>query len=299
MSELPQEVIALLKERDHALSEKDYTRADEIRARIDALGFTVQDSPSGATAVPKPKYSLTDPAHVTSSLNEPPTTEFSIHVLYEGFKDDLIRFIDSFTKHCTDFEIVITEALSSDADWIESLASDHVRTIHLSSDPGWGAARNAAIKQSRGAIIVIADLSVEATGDLLTPLNRAFKDPDVGVAGPWGITTTNLRDFEAAKEGEVDAIEGYFLATTRDIVARVLIDEKFRWYRHADIEYSFRIRDLGYKAVVTDDCAIRHTHRAWTALEGDSDKREKLSKKNFNRFLDRFRERTDLLTHPM
>ncbi|GAC1415258.1 MAG: hypothetical protein NVSMB57_10760 [Actinomycetota bacterium] len=294
-AEIPPDVAALVRERDDARAAKDFARADEIRASLDSLGYDVRDSPAGGTAVLKPRYELIDPLQVSSTLDDPASLPVSIHVTYEGFRDDLDRVLGSFNEHCAGFEIVIADAASDDRDWLESKTAGNVRVLHFSRDPGWAAIRNAAMKQSRGEIIAIADLSVEATGDLLTPLVKAFDDPRVGVAGPWGLATKNLQDFEAASSGRVDAIEGYFLATRRSIARRELFDDKFRWYRHADIEYSFRIRDLGFDAVATEPLGIRHTHRAWTALERDPDERERQSRKNFNRFLERFRGRTDLI----
>ncbi len=49
---------------------------------------------------------------------------------------------------------------------------------------------------------------------------------------------------------EVDAIEGYLMAFRRDVIRDVgLFDERFRWYRTADIECSFRIKDAGLRAL--------------------------------------------------
>jgi cysteinyl-tRNA synthetase len=45
--ELPAEVRALLREREHARKTAQWQRADEYRAQIEALGFDLQDSPSG------------------------------------------------------------------------------------------------------------------------------------------------------------------------------------------------------------------------------------------------------------
>ena len=71
-------------------------------------------------------------------------------------------------------------------------------------------------------------------------------------------------------------------------------DEKFRFYRIADVEFSFRVRASGKRALVVGDLPLqRHEHRLWEALT--EDERERLSKKNFYRFLDRWGERSDLL----
>jgi hypothetical protein len=63
----------------------------------------------------------------------------------------------------------------------------------------------------------------------------------------------------------------------------------------ADVEFSFRLRDRGGLAVVIPDLPVeRHEHRLWESTEPSE--RERLSKRNMYRFLDRWREREDLLT---
>ena len=64
-------------------------------------------------------------------------------------------------------------------------------------------------------------------------------------------------------------------------------------YRMADVELSFRLRARGGRAVVVDVPVERHEHRLWEATEPAE--RERLSRRNMYRFLDRWRDREDLL----
>ena len=81
---------------------------------------------------------------------------------------------------------------------------------------------------------------------MITPLVQALDDPSVAVAGAWGITSSDLRTFEDAPPGDVDAIEGYLLAFRRgDADARGPLDERFRFYRNLDIWWSLVLRDAG------------------------------------------------------
>ena len=84
------------------------------------------------------------------------------------------------------------------------------------------------------------------------PLEDALADPGVGICGPFGIVTHDLREFEEAPApGDCDAIEGYLMAFRREMLTDAgLFDEKFQWYRTADIEYSFRVKDAGLRTVV-------------------------------------------------
>jgi cysteinyl-tRNA synthetase len=288
-------VSRLLAERDVARSKKDFARADVLRDEIQALGFEIRDTPQGATATPRAPYEAVDPARVGSSLDESPALTFSIHLLHEGFRGDVERFLGALAKHSEqqDYEVVLVDNASADGEWLESLASERVRVLHLDREVGFAEARNAGLKTSRGRILVLADLSVEPTGDVLGPLAAAFEDSSVGVAGPWGIVSEDMREFEASPGPEVDAVEGYLLAAPRELLAKGLLHEKFRWYRHADIDLSFQLRALGTKAVVVDLPATKHTHRGWAAL--GEDERTKRSKRNWNLFFDRWKHRHAML----
>ena len=92
----------------------------------------------------------------------------------------------------------------------------------------------------------------------------------------------------------MDAVEGYLMAFRRELVEGGLgFDEKFRFYRTADIEYSFRVKQAGRKAMVVPVPVERHEHRMW--FNTPPAERAKWSKRNYYRFLDRFRGRFDLL----
>jgi hypothetical protein len=115
-----------------------------------------------------------------------------------------------------------------------------------------------------------------------------------------GIVSDDLRRFREAEPGDVDAIEAYCQAFRRsDYIARGPLDEHFRFYRNLDIWWSLVLRDEGPARVPRRAVALgglpleRHEHRGWTSLPDDE--RDRLSKRNFYRVLDRFRDRQDLL----
>jgi cysteinyl-tRNA synthetase len=292
---VPPDVERLLAERQNARASKDFARADAIRDEIAALGFDVRDTPAGATAEARAAFTPVDPAAIENLLDEPAQVEFSIHLLYEGFPDDVERFLAGLAKYCAshDYEVVLVDNASDQTDWLESLASERVRVLHLRREGGYAQARNAGLKTSRGRIVVLADLAVEPIGDVLGPLVEAFRDPSIGVAGPWGIVSADMREFTESPGPEVDAVEGYLLATRRELLARGLIHERFGWYRHADIDLSFQLRALGTKAMVVPLPAAKHTHRGWATL--DEEQRDKRSKRNWNTFFDRWKHQHEML----
>jgi hypothetical protein len=123
---VPPDVERLLAERQNARASKDFARADAIRDEIAALGFDVRDTPAGATAEARAAFTPVDPAAIKNLLDEPAQVEFSIHLLYEGFPDDVERFLAGLAKYCAshDYEVVLVDNASDQTDWLESLASD-------------------------------------------------------------------------------------------------------------------------------------------------------------------------------
>ena len=130
---------------------------------------------------------------------------------------------------------------------------------------------------------------------MLSPLETALKDPAAAWCGPFGIVTSDLREFDEAPEpGPCDAVEGYLMAFRREVLTEVGgFDEKFRWYRTADIDWSFRVKDAGLGCAWSPLPVTKHEHRAWAAAT--EAQRASWSKRNFYRFLDRYRDRWDLV----
>jgi len=294
------EAQALVAERAAARAERDFARADALRDRIAELGFRVVDGPGGSTLEPvesPPTAPARQSAHeVESLLDEPPTADVTVHLLVEGWPEDAVRALAGYRAHETGRAVQYVVVDLTDTD--PSTYGDGVEVVPLEPGSGWGAARNAGLRRSRGRIVVVADGSIEPTGDALGPLGRALEDRAVGVCGPFGISTEDLREFHESEgvgpHREVDAIEGYLMALRREVVRDVgLFDERFRWYRTADIELSFRVRDAGLRASVVDVPVTKHEHRMWQATAPAD--RDRLSKRNYYRFLERFRGREDLL----
>lgn len=294
MTEVPDEVRALAAERDARRRAKDFAAADALRDRIARLGFAVIDGPDGPSLEP---VAVAEPrriaAHgVESLLDERATADVSVHWVVEGWPEDVVRALAGLRANRGGREVRFVVADVTDTK--PSSYGEEVEVLALEAGTGWGAALNAGLKRSRGRSVLVMDGSVEPTGDVFAPLEAALEDPSVGVCGPFGISTEDLREFHESDGPEVDAIEGYLMAFRRDVIRNVgLFDERFRWYRTADIECSFRIKDAGMRALRVDAPVIRHEHRMYQATP--EAERDRLSKRNYYRFLERFRDRYDLL----
>jgi hypothetical protein len=300
VSDAPEDVVRLAEERATARASRDFTAADTLRDRIAQAGWSVVDEPAGYR-LERPSEETEPPVRgrasdVASVLEEDPDMDVSVHWVCEGWPEDIERAIAGFRSNegGRSVQYVIADVTDrGPAAW-----GDDVEVVWLEEGTGWGAARNAGLTRTRGRTVLVMDGSVEPTGDVFGPIEMAFTDARVGVCGPFGIVTHDLRQFDEARGGDVDAIEGYLMALRRETLLAVgLFDEKFRWYRTADIEYSFRVRDLDGRATVVDLPVKKHEHRMWFKTEPED--RARWSKKNFYRFLDRFRDRWDLLVDPL
>jgi GT2 family glycosyltransferase len=297
----PEEVVRLAEERAAARSSRDFAAADALRDRIAGSGWTVVDEPGGYRLEPV-SGGATQPlarrraAEVPSILENAPDMDATVHWVCEGWHEDIERAIAAFRTQEGGRSVQYVVADATDREppaWGEG-----VDVVWLEEGTGWAAALNAGIRRTRGRTVLMADGSVEPTGDVFGPLERALEDPGVGVCGPFGIVTRDLRQFDEARTGDVDAIEGYLMALRRETLLEAgFFDEKFRWYRTADIEFSFRVKDLDRRATIVDVPVTKHAHRMWFATPPAD--RARWSKRNFYRFLDRFRDRWDLLVDPL
>jgi Glycosyl transferase family 2 len=213
---------------------------------------------------------------------------------------DLGRFLRGLAAHPPGPRwelVVVANGVEPETIDFPSLAVEPI-VLPSSGRLGWADARTLGMRHSAGEVTVIVDTSLEPLEDAWTPLLGAFDDPRVGIAGGWGVTSGDARQFVDAPPGEVDAIEGYCLAVRRAALRAVGgFDHRFRFYRNADLDLSFAVRAAGWIAVRTQPLPFeRHEHRGWSSV--DEAERDRLSRRNFYRFLDHWGHRRDLLLHP-
>ena len=294
------DVDRLLEQRQAARGRRDFATADALRDQLREAGWLVRDTPDGPELTPAPPYALTDPSALAPCWELPDRHDVSMVVHVAGWPEDVARAAGALAAHHRHlgYEVLLVSdgAGEETGRVLEDLAREdpRIRVLHLDPAVGFGAAMNLGMGQARGRVLVWLDPHVEATGDLLGPLLAALAQPGTGLAGGWGVTTTSMLEFEADDGPEVDAIEGYLLAVPRALAARVRVDPKDRYYRNADLDYSFAVRALGYAARRVEVPATRHRHRGFH--DTDPGERDRASRKNYDRFLGRWKSRTDLLT---
>jgi GT2 family glycosyltransferase len=312
------DVVAKARARAAARVRRDWSEADRLRAEIETAGWKIVDRGTEFELSPASPPDVVESGvvrygssrTVPSRLDDEPIGLATVVLVAEDWVDDLARAVASLTEHGPDglrVAIVANDPAPEQAARLEAVdATDpgspgiETEVVWTSARLGYAAAVNAGIRRASAGVVVLLDTSVELTGDAITPLVRALDNPSVALAGPFGIVSDDLRHFQEAPPGAVDAIEGYCLAFRRDDYReRGPLDEHFRFYRNLDIWWSLVLRDAGVgqpprRALALADLPlVRHEHRGWSSVP--EAERDRLSRRNFYRLLDRFRDRTDLL----
>jgi cysteinyl-tRNA synthetase len=313
---VPVEVARQVREREGLRHASHYEQADRVREDLKLEGFAVRDTAQGTLVLPRrTEEEFTVLSSSTDAPDRTRTTdqfEFSVNLLAHNSREDLERCIQSICRHSVHhaIELVIIDNGSTDETlaYLEHLARQGnltseqgeiiaVQVLFADHNMGFAAGRNATMRASRGRYIVLMDTSIELIGDIWQPLLTTLSDPHVGVAGPYGLVTDDLREFREADGPDVDAIEGYLMAFRRELLPEIgWIDEKFRFYRLMDIYCSFFFKTSGYRVVTTPLVAERvqkHPHREWYSLS--EDERVTKSKKNYDIFRDRWHHGQSLL----
>ena len=316
---IPEDVLSAAHARAKARETRDWPEADRLRDVIEASGWRIVDrgtdfalspaAPADVAEAARTRYGAS--RNVPSRLDEAPVGLATVVLVATDWPDDLSRAMTGLRAGSpagTSVVVVADGPSDEQADGLDALdaldaePSDDLpaEVVWTSERLGYGAALNVGLRRTSAPIAILLDTSVEPTGDVVTPLVAALADPTVAVTGGWGIVSRDLRKFDEAPAGDVDAIEGYCQAFRRaDYVDRGPINEHFRFYRNLDIWWSLVLRDDGpghppRRAVSVDGLPLaRHEHRGYSSLP--EAERDRLRKRNFYRIIDRFGSRRDLL----
>jgi cysteinyl-tRNA synthetase len=334
---VPAEVVAAAARRSEARAARDWATADALREEIEAAGYRVIDS---GTAYRLEAAAAADVevggeirygtvGSVPSRLDEPATGLASVVLVASTDPAETRRALEALVTTLPSGTEVILVADGLPDRALEGLRGDDlaalagsaasgpapIELVRTSAVLGHAAALNIGIRRSAAPIVIVLDPSVVPAADIVTPLVRALDDPAVGVAGPFGLVSADLRRFEevvaapaASNDGSdkpapalraAAAIQGYLMAFRRaDAIERGPLDEGFRFYRNLDIWWSLVLRDEGEgapprRAVVVPGLPLtRSEPRAWATTAPAE--RDRLSKRNFYRVLDSFRTRPEL-----
>jgi hypothetical protein len=310
----PPEIVALADERVQARAARDFAAADRLRDEIAAAGWVVTDSPDGPVLTPRPPYDvLADVRELPDTHTATDTHAATVSVVVDGWPDDVRTCLDALLTHTPDDVVVqVLDLGNADGagDAVHEFAGPRVREWHVSGvaawrggTVGWADARRALLRADSARLHVWCDLSTVLTGDAVTPLLDAIGAADDVVASGWRGVNVDVADewrsFADAGPGDVDAVLGYLMAMRRAVAVDADVPHpKARFYRNADMETCFALRAArpGARIVVpAADLPVRQDrHRGYH--DTDPAYRDRESAKTYQRFLQQYRGREDLLT---
>ena len=307
LTDAPADVVALAQARAQARTDRDFAAADRLRDEIAAAGWVVTDVAGGEFSLsPRPPFEVL--ASVDALPDNSATSDArraTVSLVVDGWPDDVRTCVDALLTHTAD-DVVVQALDLGNVDQaglaLHEFAGDRLEEWHVAGPAGWAAARTALLRADSASVHVWCDLSTVFIGDALTPLVDAIDADDSVIASGWRGVNVDIADewrsFSPAGPGEVDALLGYLFAMRRSAaLAAGGPHAKARFYRNADMEFSFALRDAfpGSRLVVPlPDLPCRQDrHRGYH--DSDPDYRDKESAKTYQRFLQRFRGRTDLL----
>jgi glycosyltransferase involved in cell wall biosynthesis len=289
---IPPDVHDLAVRRQQARDDKDYAASDDLRDQIAGLGWSVKDTPEGQQLTVAPPYKVMQTVADLPDRSAETTAGCVVALLVEGWPDDLRTCVTALLEH-TGARVVLLENGETDAGaTVHELAQDpRVEELHVARAAGWAEARNALVRFSPEDVHVVMDVSTVLEGDALTPLLQALEMADA--VGWRGVHVQDgWLEFADSPAGEVEALLSYLMAVKRDVAVEIPLPTKARFYRNADMEWSFLLREAGKRLVAVDLPVRQDRHRGYH--DSDPVMRDRESKKTYDRFLQRFRGREDL-----
>lgn len=300
----PEAIRQLAALRAEARASKDFSQADQLRSEIDAAGWRVVDTADGFELVEKP------PFDVYPSLAEADCEAIAplvVTLIVDGWPDDVDTCLQALTSHApVDSAVLVFDCGNVDhaGERAEAWAHSHpdrVRVVHLEQtlqQMGWAAIVTKAVELANCSAFVVMDLSTVLEGDAFTPMLEILNDESI-VATGWRGVNVNVddawRSFDSSGPGEVDAVLGYLMMVRRDRALQVPPNPKARFYRNADMEWSLLLREAGGRIVIPEGELPVRQDRHHGYHDSDPAYRDKQSKKTYDRILQRFRGRDELL----
>jgi hypothetical protein len=271
----PADVTHLVRERSEARARQDWTRADALKAQIEAAGWRVVDR-GNRTSVSAAAPATLDvdgelrygaASAVTSLLDAPATLAWTVVVPASEQPERISRLLTALRAHApagTQVVVVANDPSEAQAAALAVDAPDRApigdivpEVVRTSTRLGYAAALNIALQRAAGEFVLLTDATAWPTGDALTALAAALQDPTVGAAGGFGLygaadaplrpnalTREPVADEAAGEDAtEANALEGSWLAFRRSDYRELgPFDERFVTPSWLDVLWTLRLR---------------------------------------------------------
>lgn len=297
MTTVPDNVIELARQRLAARAEKNFALSDSLRDQILHHGFEVLDTQGGFSfraKNPFPVYERIGDLRFFTEKRFP----IAVSVVVDGFVEDAIASIQAIKKYSpADTAILIVVNGKPELGSLATELDERTFIAQINMGCGWAEAQNAALKLAPAPYLVVMDPSTIFTGDAITPTLQKLNEGEFSAVG-WRGGLVNIddewRSVDDKGDGEVDVLFSYFMAlNVEHALGASGFNARALYYRNADIEFSLRLRQSRGRLLQMSLPLEQARHHGY--YDTDESYRDEQSKKTYDRILERFRGKNEIL----
>jgi len=293
----PEEVVELARSRLAARAAKDWALADQLRNKIAELGFEVLDVADGF------EFKLKSPFPIVSRVGDlrkftDKSFESAVAIIADSYVPDLVAAIKSVKEFAPE-SCAILVLIAGKPELHDLAAQLDGRTFitQIQEGVGWGEAANALLKFAPAPYVIVMDPSTRFLGDAITPTVKKLATGEWAAVGWHGGLVNVADDWRTVEDkgpGPVDVLFSYFMGLNRESALESGgFNIRALYYRNADMEFSLRLRQSRGNLLQIDLPLEQSRHHGY--YDTDPTYRDEQSKKNYDRILERFRGKNEIL----
>ena len=293
----PEEVVELARSRLAARAAKDWALADQLRNKIAELGFEVLDVADGF------EFKLKSPFPIVSRVGDlrkftDKSFESAVAIIADSYVPDLVVAIKSVKEFAPE-SCAILVLIAGKPELHDLAAQLDGRTFitQIQEGVGWGEAANALLKFAPAPYVIVMDPSTRFLGDAITPTVEKLATGEWAAVGWHGGLVNVADDWRTVEDkgpGPVDVLFSYFMGLNREsAIESGGFNIRALYYRNADMEFSLRLRQSRGNLLQIDLPLEQSRHHGY--YDTDPSYRDEQSKKNYDRILERFRGKNEIL----
>jgi len=222
----------------------------------------------------------------------------TIAIYVDGFIEDAIACLKAIKTNTAE-DVAIYVVITGTPELLDIAEQIDARTFitQITEGVGYGDAINALIKFANSKFVVVMDPSSIFEGDVMAPVIAELNKEEFCAVG-WRGGLVNTEDGWSSVDdkgpGEVDVLFSYFLAVNRqDAISCGGFNARAIYYRNADIEFSLRLRHAQGRLLQMELPLRQERHHGY--YDADETFRDEQSRKTYDRILDRFRGKSEIL----
>lgn len=172
------------------------------------------------------------------------------------------KCIESIRKHTEDYELIVVDNNSTDGTVEYLKEQKDIKVIFNKDNAGWIKGVNQGFEKAKGDYLCMMNNDIEVTPAWWVKLKAHFHK-GVGAVSPTAERTSGAHDPKFNKvrpvHDEVSWLVGFCIVIKREIYDKIGgLDECFGWGHSDDIDYCYRIAQLGYRRIIGRDCHVIH-----------------------------------------